>query len=129
MDDRTPPTEVPDVFVSSRTIDELQQRRGPPVEDREEQPEAEGIGELPDRSAEIPRRFSSDLTQRPGLFELSGPDRSVDVSSVRTLWIVKILRQPAFAGGVLAGDHAGNHWNRKFLQDRQVVRRPAHDLA
>ena len=126
---RTPATEVSDVVVRRRTIDELQKRRRASVEDREEQPEAEGIGVPPDRSVEIPRRLSPDLPQRLCLSELGRPRRSVDVGRIRTVRIVKILRQPALPRRVLARDDTGDHGNREFLQDRKVVRRPAHDLA
>ena len=129
MNDRPPTAEVTDVLIRRWTIDQFQQGRRAPIEDREEQPEAERIGELPDRTAEVPRRLSPDLAERPFLPELRRPDRRIDVSRVRALGIVKIFRQPSLSGGVPARDHAGNHRNWELLEDRQVVRRPAHDLS
>src|SRR5687768_14691455 len=80
-----PAAEAADVFVRSRTIDQLEQRWRGPVEHRKQQPEAERIGVPADCSAEEPSRLFRDLPQRPLIAELRLPDRSVDIRGVGTL--------------------------------------------
>ena len=121
VDHHSPFAEVADVFVGRWSIDELQHGWCATVENRKQQSEAEGIRVLSDRMPKIERDLLPDLSQRPLLSILRGPDRRVDVGCVGTLRIVEVFRQPTLTRCVFSRDDTSDHWNRQFLQQRKVV--------
>ena len=124
LDDHAPAAETSDILVRARSIDQFEHRRRAPVEHGEQEPEAERIRVSADRLAELPGDLFRDPAEGHHAAVGRFPDAGIDVGRERAVRIVKILRQPPFAGRVLAGHDSGDGRKPPLLELVEAVRRP-----